>query len=212
MGRFVGCLWVCVFAAGIAASSQNAVIYGVLYGTRGKPLPGVTVVLENKALGIVRHTVTAGDGTFAFTEVPPADNYQVTAKHEHFTLDSRAGIVVNVGDERIVALQDPDAAVYGKVYAADRQTPLAGITVLLENHALGFSSSAVTGSDGSYRFDEVQPGKSYQLTAKSGDRIVDTRMGIRLHRYDERVVLPPLVDKAARKPAAKLTTAAAHER
>ncbi|HVP43810.1 MAG TPA: TonB-dependent receptor [Terriglobales bacterium] len=83
-------------------ASQNAVIYGTVYNVASNPMPDVTVVLENKALGITRTTVTGSDGSYTFTEVPPADNYSVTAKQGGRTLDQRTGVTVNVGDERVI--------------------------------------------------------------------------------------------------------------
>ena len=83
-------------------ASQNAVIYGTVYNVSSNPMPDVTVVLENKALGITRTAVTGSDGSYTFTEVPPADNYSVTAKQGGRTLDTRAGVTVNVGDERVI--------------------------------------------------------------------------------------------------------------
>ncbi len=83
-------------------ASQNAVIYGTVYNVAGNPMPDVTIVLENKALGITRTTVTSSDGSYTFTEVPPADNYSVTAKQGGRTLDQRTGVTVNVGDERVI--------------------------------------------------------------------------------------------------------------
>ena len=86
----------------VFGASQNAVIYGTVYNASSNPMPDVTVVLENKALGISRTAVTGSDGSYTFTEVPPADNYSVTAKQGGRTLDTRSGVTVNVGDERVI--------------------------------------------------------------------------------------------------------------
>src|SRR5512140_1741776 len=85
----------------VFGATQNAVIYGTVYNAKGNPMPDATVVLENKALGFSRTTTTGSDGSYNFAEVPPADGYAVTAKVGARTLDTRAGVTVNVGDERV---------------------------------------------------------------------------------------------------------------
>lgn len=84
------------------AATQNAVVYGTVYDAAGNPMPGVTVVLENAALGFSRSSATSSDGSYNFAEVPPADGYRLTASKDGKTLDIRAGISVNVGDERVI--------------------------------------------------------------------------------------------------------------
>ncbi|MBZ5647574.1 MAG: TonB-dependent receptor [Acidobacteriia bacterium] len=89
-------------AGSLFAASQNAVIYGTVYNAGSNPMPDVTVILENRALGFSRTAVTGSDGSYTFSEVPPADNYTVTAKHGAKQIDQRTGITVNVGDERVI--------------------------------------------------------------------------------------------------------------
>ncbi len=86
----------------VFAATQNAVIYGTVYNAAGNPMPDVSVTLENPALGFSRTTATGSDGSYNFAEVPPADGYKVTARQGAKTLDIRAGITVNVGDERVI--------------------------------------------------------------------------------------------------------------
>jgi len=90
------------FSGAAWGATQNAVIYGTVYNAASNPMPDVTVVLENRALGFTRTTVTGSDGGYTFAEVPPADGYSVTAKQGTRTLDTRHGITVNVGDERVI--------------------------------------------------------------------------------------------------------------
>ncbi len=89
-------------APAMRAASQNAVVYGTVYGSDGKPLPGASVVLENPSLGFQRTTTTGADGSYNFAEVPPANGYRITAARDGRTLDLRDGIAVNVGDERVI--------------------------------------------------------------------------------------------------------------
>ena len=84
------------------AATQNAVVYGTVYDAAGNSLAGATVTLENPALGFARTAATGSDGSFNFAEVPPAEGYRLTASKDGRTLDIRAGITVNVGDERVI--------------------------------------------------------------------------------------------------------------
>src|SRR3954453_9207736 len=92
-----------VFAASSAfAATQNAVVYGTVYDATGNPLPGVSVSLDNPALGFARSTTTGSDGSYNFAEVPPAEGYRLTAARSGNKIDIRSGITVNVGDERVI--------------------------------------------------------------------------------------------------------------
>ena len=85
------------------AASQNAVVYGTVYDASAKPLAGVQVLLENPANGFPsRTTTTTSDGTYTFSEVPPASGYKVTALQDGKTIDIRGGITVNVGEESVI--------------------------------------------------------------------------------------------------------------
>src|SRR3954463_4244639 len=92
-----------VFAASSAfAATQNAVVYGTVYDATGNPLPGVSVSLDNPALGFSRSTTSGSDGSYNFAEVPPAEGYRLPAARGGNKIDIRSGITVNVGDERVI--------------------------------------------------------------------------------------------------------------
>jgi hypothetical protein len=84
------------------AASQNAVVYGSVYDVSGTPMQGVTITLENTSLGISRTATSDDDGSYNFAEVPPAEGYRITAMKGTTKIDIRAGITVNVGDERVI--------------------------------------------------------------------------------------------------------------
>ncbi len=89
-------------AAPMFAATQNAVVYGTVYDASGNPLPGITVNLDNAGQGFARETATGSDGSYTFSEVPPADGYRLTAARSGKKIDIRSGITVNVGDERVI--------------------------------------------------------------------------------------------------------------
>ena len=85
------------------AGSGSAAFYGTVYGADGFPMPGVTVTLEDPSLGVLRHTTTGKDGSWAFGDVPPGKNYKVTAtSKDGKVIDIRTGIDIAEGDERVL--------------------------------------------------------------------------------------------------------------
>lgn len=88
--------------AAMFAATQNAVVYGTVYDATGSPLAGVSVTMENSAIGFTRTTTTDADGSYNFAEVPPAEDYRLSAARDGKKIDLRSGIVVNVGDERVI--------------------------------------------------------------------------------------------------------------
>jgi hypothetical protein len=104
MGRMLRWALIAI-AFGVASPSlfaQNAVVLGTVYDSKGQPMPGISVLLENKATGFTRIAITSADGSYTIPEVPPADGYIVTASKDGEELDRRQGISVNVGDERSI--------------------------------------------------------------------------------------------------------------
>src|SRR5947209_18874607 len=83
------------------AASQNAVVYGSVYDVSGTPMQGVTITLENPAIGISRTATSDDDGSYNFAEIPPAEGYRITAPTGTTTIDIRAGIPRNVRDGRV---------------------------------------------------------------------------------------------------------------
>ncbi len=115
MARCLALILAVLVAHAAHAATQNAVVYGTVYDATGNAMPGVSVVLENAALGFSRTATTGSDGAYNFAEVPPADDYKLTASRDGKTLDIRAGISVNVGDERVILppLKEQAAAATG---------------------------------------------------------------------------------------------------
>ncbi len=122
--RFLALILVVIFAVPAYAATQNAVVYGTVYDAAGNAMPGVSVALENAALGFSRTAITGSDGSYNFAEVPPADDYKLTASKDGKTLDIRAGIAVNVGDERVILppLKEQAAAATGGQVVAQTMT------------------------------------------------------------------------------------------
>jgi outer membrane receptor protein involved in Fe transport len=86
------------------AQTTPGTVKGVVVDKEGSPLPGATVTLENKSIGVVGlGGVTNAQGEFRITPVPPGKNYDLTVMmpgHQQikFTLEVYAGktVVQNV--------------------------------------------------------------------------------------------------------------------
>ena len=86
------------------AQTSPGTVKGVVVDKEGSPLPGATVTLENKAMGVVGlGGVTNAQGEFRITPVPPGKNYDLTVMmpgHQQikFTIEVYAGktVVQNV--------------------------------------------------------------------------------------------------------------------
>ena len=77
-----------------------------MFGDGNKPVPGVTVKLENEQLKIARGAVTGADGGYSFTHVPPADGYHISIV-KNGAVASRTSIAVQparVNPEQVVLL------------------------------------------------------------------------------------------------------------
>lgn len=123
-----------LFAISGFAAVSNAVLYGTVYDMTGKPLPGITIVLENPTLGLTRVTITAADGSYTIAEIPPAEGFRITARRAGQVMDVRDGVTVNVGDERLIlpplreqqpqgAIAEPVVRTVAKAVANETVTP-----------------------------------------------------------------------------------------
>jgi len=100
---------VLLFVAALAnltswAGTQNATIIGSVYYS-GVGVPEATVRLINASIGFSTSQTTSADGTYAFNNVPPAENYLISVEKTGFATQVRAGLAVQVDDEKL--LQPP---------------------------------------------------------------------------------------------------------
>ena len=86
------------------AGTQNATVKGYVYSS-GTVVSEATVRLINAGTGFTQTQVTGADGSYTFTNVPPAENYLISAEKPGFATQVRSGLVVHVYDD--VLLQPP---------------------------------------------------------------------------------------------------------
>jgi len=181
-------------------------IYGAVFDSSGKPMPGVKVELENAILDFRREEATTRfDGSYIFYLVRPGSGYKVTAIKDGKTLDIRAGITVNAGEEVVVlpALKaqqlttraDPNpvpvaSPTTGSILVTS--TP-AGAQVYLDNVFQGRTAQ----SDGQLVIAAVTPGK-HSLRV-SDDRLQDWTRDVQV-AASERTSLQATMQAAGSKP------------
>jgi hypothetical protein len=83
------------------AGTQNAIVMGSVYSS-GAAVPGVTVRLINAGVGFSQTQTSSGDGTFTFSNVPPAENYVISVEKIGFSVMVLTDITVQVGEEKLV--------------------------------------------------------------------------------------------------------------
>ncbi len=99
----------CVFFALITAvaviacwaGTQNATVMGSIFFS-GNAVPGATVRLINASTAFSQTQTSSGDGTFAFSDVPPAENYVISVEKTGFSPMVLTGVTVQVGEEKLV--------------------------------------------------------------------------------------------------------------
>jgi outer membrane receptor protein involved in Fe transport len=80
------------------AQLANSSVSGLVSGTDGAGLPGVTVTVRNQASGLVRTAVTAENGSYAISGIRPGV-YQVTFELQGFPNVAREDVELRVGQE-----------------------------------------------------------------------------------------------------------------
>jgi len=119
------------------AQTSPGTVKGVVVDKEGSPLPGATVTLENKGMGVVGlGGVTNAQGEFRITPVPPGKNYDMTVKmpgHQQikFTIEVYAGktVVQNVTLREQVTER---IKVEGKSDVVDTETTTISTTITSE--------------------------------------------------------------------------------
>lgn len=166
--------------AGAASGEGTAQISGTVIGPDGKPAAGdVHVEIWRDGYGVGSYTIPiADDGTFSLENVITGDATLHFRSHDPavldeywenaYSLETARVLHLGAGDrvDRLDARLDAAGSVSGRVVDADGKTPFEYARVLLTRieggKAVGFSRTAMTGADGTYRIVNVTPGQ-YRL-------------------------------------------------
>jgi len=86
----------------IQAQSTDASISGQINDTKGQPLPGVTVSIQNTTNGFRSNSSTAVDGRYNFRQLPLGKGYIVTASFIGFNKQTKTDLAVDQGDRLVI--------------------------------------------------------------------------------------------------------------
>ncbi|HKI03381.1 MAG TPA: TonB-dependent receptor [Thermoanaerobaculia bacterium] len=102
----------------VSAQTASSALVGSAQDGDGTRLPGVTINATNKETGLVRSTVTGGDGAFRLPSLP-VGLYTVTAELEGFATVTVESVKLNVATERALEISMSPASVEESITVVD---------------------------------------------------------------------------------------------
>ncbi|MGH9776385.1 MAG: carboxypeptidase regulatory-like domain-containing protein [Candidatus Acidiferrales bacterium] len=133
---FVVCAFVALFlcAGARAQTFERGRIHGTVLDAQNAAVPKAKVTLTNPSVGLRRETVSGGDGSYSFDEVPPGE-YTLQVEREGFATTTVKAIELNVGGsvnvDVAMPLKTQQATVTVTAANATQDTPVEGISQLL---------------------------------------------------------------------------------
>ena len=104
------------------AQSDRASVRGIVLDPAGRPLAGLALTLDNEATGEVRRTVTAEDGTFTLSALPPG-SYSLEIREDGYrTSIMRTGL--QVGQELWIEVPLELGNVTEEIFVTAPSTPV----------------------------------------------------------------------------------------
>ena len=94
-------LFAAIFAAPGWAQTFRGTILGTVTDSSGAAVAGATVTIKNVDTGLIRTTVSTGDGTYSVPELP-IGTYTVSISQTGFQTSVTSGVTVDVSSERRV--------------------------------------------------------------------------------------------------------------
>ncbi|MEV6847475.1 MFS transporter [Actinoplanes sp. NPDC051411] len=152
----------------------------------GRPITGAAITLTDARGEVVATAVTTSEGTYALPDLYPAE-YTLTATAEGTRPAARTVSLGAGGDNRIDIVLVTNGTLAGVIRAAASGQPVPDASVLAVDGYGTVVGATVTGADGRYEFDDLQPG-TYTVTA-SGYAPVATRVQLAGDRTDHDILL-----------------------
>lgn len=150
--------------AEIVCTRRAGAITGVVLGNVSSgdlPISGASVELSAPGVNLTRHSSANGNVSFVGVE---AGEYTVTAFHQHFLCPTQT-LIVDPSQSTTFSISctpKTTGVIVGTViFGLNTGSPISDATVAVTGPG---SRSATTGSNGSFMFDELQPG-TYTVTA-----------------------------------------------
>jgi len=142
---------------------HNASLTGVARRSdNNDPLNGVHVTLDG-----IHESETDENGQYSYSYLAGGDHTLSFLKSGYVSVETEVntGNGENVDDipfERNVSMEPLRSALYGRILRLDTDTPLSGCVVIMTNSAEQ-TDSTITGSDGSYNFNNQNTNLTYHL-------------------------------------------------
>lgn len=89
-----------IFFTPTAQAQDSSSMTGIVTDATGAAIPGVTIVLTNKATGVTLTKETNKQGSYTFPNVPPHEGYTATFSHQGFASVTVESLALNVGQTR----------------------------------------------------------------------------------------------------------------
>lgn len=124
----LGLSLVAVLCAAVTAVAQQgtADIGGKMVDSSGGALPGVAIVLTNEDTGVVRETMSTGDGSYFAPQMVPG-RYRISAKLEGFKTLDRRGVTLTVGQTTTLDLS-LEVGALAETLTVTAEAPLIDLT------------------------------------------------------------------------------------
>jgi len=152
-----------LFISTAKAQTTTATLTGTVFDVSGAVVPKADVTLRNESSGVLRRTVSNGDGYFTFAAVPPG-SYTLRAEGTGFVAWEAKSVALNAGDLRSVAgiKLAPSGQVQTVVVEAtgNQITPVDSgeKSVLINEHIL--QNVAIVGQNAA-EFVKIMPGMAF---------------------------------------------------
>lgn len=116
-----------IFAAPGWGQTFRGTITGTVTDSSGAAVAGATVTVKNVDTGLIRTTVSTGDGTYNVPELP-IGNYTVTISQSGFQTSVTTGVTVDVSSERRVDASLKPGEMTQKVEVSGETLPIVETT------------------------------------------------------------------------------------
>jgi 5-hydroxyisourate hydrolase-like protein (transthyretin family) len=153
----------------VTVGAASGALYGQALDTHGRPAGGVVVVRTPD--GRELSAAVQADGSYEVAGLPAGSPVLVSLRQGAETVAALNQVLTVPTGERVradLALSQPTGSIQGRI-VDEKGTPVSGVAVDLWRSGDGLVATAVTGADGSYRFENVRAG-SYQRYAVRVDR------------------------------------------
>ncbi|MCF6409864.1 carboxypeptidase regulatory-like domain-containing protein [Pseudalkalibacillus salsuginis] len=142
---------------------------GEIFNPNGDPISGVTVILRDEHGGFIASVLSNSFGAYKFEDLSPG-SYNIVATAPNFSTET-IGVIIqsNQVSSANITLTNVVGDISGRVVDENGQ-PITGSNIQLKllNEVSFLLQTAVAQSDGTFRFDDLAPGRYLINASKEG--------------------------------------------